>query len=98
MHFPDLVEEQGALIGFFDQKGGHFLPAPQLETDASANDYGQADTKIANALVITGMPSVNIHAWTFPPGTHTLALGKGMCLVVGFVKTEKRKRGPPPET
>lgn len=79
------------LIGFFDQKEGHFLPAPQLETDASANDYGQAEPKIANALVINGMPSVNIHAWTFPPGTHTLALGKGMCLVVGFVKTEKRK-------
>jgi hypothetical protein len=85
------AEPVDLLIGFFDQKGGHFLPAPQLETDASANDYGQADAKITNALVINGMPSVNVHAWTFPPGTHTLALGKGMCLVLGFVKTEKRK-------
>ena len=74
------------LIGFFDQKGSGYLPPPQLETDASANDYGQADAKINNALVIDHMPSVNIHAWSYPPGTHTLELGKGICLVLGFVK------------
>jgi hypothetical protein len=85
------TEPVDLLIGFFDQKGGHYLPAPQLETDASANDYGQAEPRIANALVIAGLPSVNIHAWTFPPGSHTLTLGRGMCLVLGFVKVEKRK-------
>ncbi|MES1160078.1 MAG: hypothetical protein ABUM51_04920, partial [Bacteroidota bacterium] len=64
----------------------------QLETDASANDYGQAEPKIINALVIDGLPSVNIHAWTFPPGTHSLSLGKGMCLVLGFVKTGGKQK------
>ena len=86
------AEPVDLLVGFFDQKKSSYLPPPQLETDASANDYGQADVKIVNGLVIDGLPSVNIHAWSFPPGTHTLALGKGICLVLGFVKTgEKRK-------
>jgi hypothetical protein len=75
------------LIGFFDKKSSAFLPPPQLETDASANDYGQAEPRIANALLLTGMPAVNVHAWSFKPGEHTLELGKGLCLVLGFVKS-----------
>lgn len=87
------------LIGFFDPKnsgqkgvaiGNIYLSPPQLETDASANDYGQAEPKIVNALVIEDLPPVNVHAWTFPPGTHTLTLGKGMCLVLGFVKSSDK--------
>jgi hypothetical protein len=74
------------LIGFFDQKGSGYLPPPQLETDASANDYGQAEPKIIHAMVIDHMPSVNVHAWSFRLGAHTLELGKGVCLVLGFVK------------
>ena len=80
------TEPADLLIGFFDQKGAGYLPAPQLETDASANDYGQAEPKISHAIVINGMPAVNIHAWSFRPGAHTLELGKGSCLVLGFVK------------
>jgi hypothetical protein len=74
------------LVGLFQQKGAGFLQAPQLETDASANDQGQADIKIGHGLVIAGLPSVNVHAWTFKPGKHRLVLGKGLCLVLGFVK------------
>jgi len=74
------------LIGFFDQKGSAWLPAPQLETDASANDFGQADVMVADGLVIPGFPVVNIHRWSFPPGRHVLRLGKGLCLVMGFVE------------
>jgi hypothetical protein len=49
-------------VGFFKptrvafSKDTIFLKAPELETNASANDYGQSETKIANALVIKGMP------------------------------------------
>lgn len=74
------------LIGFFNRKGSGFLPAPQLETDASANDFGQAEPRIANAMVVAGMPAVNVHAWSFQPGVHTLELGKGLCLVLGFTR------------
>jgi hypothetical protein len=73
------------LVGYFNTKDPAYLPEPQLETDASANDYGQAEAKITNALIISGMPPVNIHTYSFKAGTNTLTLGKGAVLILGFV-------------
>ncbi|MBL7738001.1 MAG: hypothetical protein JNK14_02195 [Chitinophagaceae bacterium] len=83
------------LVGFFKQIHGAFatdsvfLGSPELETNASANDYGQAETKIANALVIKGMPEVNVHSYSFPAGKNKLKLAKGVCLILGFVDGEQ---------
>ncbi len=74
------------LMGFFTQKSPAYCAAPQLETDASANDFGQAEPRIPNGVKIDGFPTVNVHAWTFKPGKHVLVLGKGLCLVLGFAK------------
>ncbi|GAA0540559.1 hypothetical protein LX66_2360 [Chitinophaga japonensis] len=73
------------VVGFF--KGGHkgYLQEPDLETDAGADNYGQATVRIANALIIKGLPPVNIHTYYFDAGQHTLALGKGACLILGFM-------------
>ncbi|QTE37166.2 hypothetical protein J3L18_29335 [Mucilaginibacter gossypii] len=76
------------LVGFFNSKMPQYLPEPQLETDASANDYGQADIKIANAIQIDGFPPVNIHTYTFKAGSNTLTLGKGTALVLGVVDAD----------
>jgi hypothetical protein len=79
------------LIGYFKTQRAAFttdtifLKEPELETNASADDYGQAEIKISNAIAIDGMPPVNIHAYNFKAGTHQLQLGKGVCLVLGFV-------------
>jgi hypothetical protein len=73
------------LVGYFDSREKNFLQEPQLETDASANDYGQAEIKIRNALIISGMPPVNMHTFSFKAGTNTLTLPKGACLILGFV-------------
>ncbi|WP_179413482.1 hypothetical protein HDF19_14600 [Mucilaginibacter sp. E4BP6] len=73
------------LVGYFLSKESKYLQEPQLETDATANDYGQADIKIANAIQIDGFPPVNVHTYTFKAGNNTLSLGKGACLVLGFV-------------
>jgi len=35
--------------------------------------------------VIKGMPPVNIHTYSFPAGSNTLQLAKGVCLVLGWV-------------
>jgi len=83
------------LIGFFNGKGPAFskapvyLKAPELETNAGANEYGQAETKIANALVVKGMPPVNVHAYRFPAGKNTLKLAKGVCMILGFTDVEQ---------
>lgn len=79
------------LVGYFNPRRAAFtrdttwLKAPELETNATANDYGQAETKITNALVVNGFPPVNVHSYRFEAGSHTLKLGKGLCLVLGFV-------------
>ncbi|MDI3321166.1 alpha-d-galacturonidase [Pinibacter soli] len=74
------------VVGFFKVKDkANYLAPSDLETDATANDLGQADIKLANALTIAGFPLVNIHTFSFPAGTNTLKLAKGACLVLGFL-------------
>ncbi len=80
------------LIGYFNEKNPKYLSAPQLETDASANNYGQSEIKISNAIIVEGFPPVNVHAFSFPAGTHTLNLGKGQCLVLGFIDDKEELR------
>lgn len=80
------------LIGYFNEKNAKYLAAPQLETDASANNYGQSEIKISNALMVNGYPPVNVHTFTFSAGTHTLNLGKGICLVLGFIDDKEEIR------
>jgi hypothetical protein len=84
------------LVGFFitTRSAMHsdsiYLPEPELETNAGADAYGQAEIKILNAIQIQGMPPVNLHTYTFTAGTHDLQLPKGVCLLLGFI-SEKEK-------
>jgi hypothetical protein len=80
------------LVGYFNEKIANYLKAPELETDANANEYGQDEIKIGNALVAGDLPPVNVHAYSFKPGTHTLNLGKGMCLILGFIDGNQQIR------
>ncbi len=80
------------LIGYFNEKNPKYSPAPQLEIDASANNYGQSEIKISNGIIINGFPPVNVHAYSFGAGTHTLNLSKGACLVLGFIDDKEELR------
>jgi hypothetical protein len=79
------------LVGYFKSQRGAFtvdtvfLKVPELETNASADDYGQAEIKISNAIAIEGLPPVNIHTYSFKAGQHILKLEKGVCLILGFI-------------
>jgi hypothetical protein len=77
------------LVAFFNQKGRQYLAAPELETDASANNYGQAEAKLSNALMVGGFPIANIHTYSFPAGTQTLNLAKGACIILGFIDEQE---------
>ncbi|MEI6945933.1 hypothetical protein V9K67_01950 [Paraflavisolibacter sp. H34] len=80
------------VVGYFNpktaafQKNTDYAKAPELETDATANEYGQDEVKIANALVAGDLPRLNIHTYSFKAGTHTLTLPKGQILVLGFTE------------
>lgn len=73
------------LVGYFNSKESGFARAPELETDASANDYGQGEIKISNAIIAGKLPTVNVHTYSFNKGTHTLNLPKGALLLLGFI-------------
>ncbi|WP_243349244.1 hypothetical protein [Parabacteroides sp. FAFU027] len=78
------------LVGFLTGNDRGFLKAPTLETDASANDYGQAEPKLMNALNIPTLAPVNIHSYYFKAGNNTLRLGKGAALLLGFIDGEQK--------
>ncbi len=51
----------------------------------AANNRGQADAILTNAIQTDGYPSVNIHTYEFESGEHTLSLEKGRVLILGFI-------------
>lgn len=74
------------VVGYFNGHSYKILQPPTLETDASANDRGQADIRIANAMDIPGLYPVNIYTYTFEAGENTLRLGKGIVMILGFME------------
>jgi hypothetical protein len=74
------------LVGFFKSSDKSYLAPPDLETNASANAYGQSEVKLANAVLLPGLPPVNVHSYAFGAGEKNLKLGKGACLILGFVE------------
>lgn len=80
------------LVAYFKDDQKKYAKAPKLEIDASANDYGQAEPVLTNAIHISGMPLANVHAYSFPAGKHTLMLPKGYLQVLGFTAAEMKTR------
>lgn len=80
------------MVGYFRDDHRKYANAPKLETDASANDYGQAEPVLVNALCIEGMPIVNVHAYAFEAGEHTIRLPKGYLLLLGFTSEQLKVR------
>ncbi|MDR1883350.1 MAG: glycoside hydrolase family 20 zincin-like fold domain-containing protein [Prevotella sp.] len=83
-------EPVSVLVGYLNTERKEYAKAPALETDAGANEYGQGDVKIVNALDISGRASVNIHTYTFVAGKHTLNLGKGALTILGFINANQK--------
>ena len=84
----ETIDSVQLLVGFFRDDQRKYAKAPTLETDASANLYGQSDPLILNAVKIDYLPAVNIHAYKFEKGHHKITLPKGLCLVFGFTSSK----------
>ena len=78
------------VVGYFNGQSKRILSAPSLETNASANDRGQSDIKIANALDVPGLFPVNIYTYSYSPGENVLELGKGIVLILGFMDDSQK--------
>jgi hypothetical protein len=77
------------LVGYFRDDQRKFAKAPKLEVDAAANEYGQAEPKLINAIRINNMPLANVHPYNFAPGKHKLLLPKGYLVVLGFTNKKE---------
>ncbi|MEI7422202.1 MAG: glycoside hydrolase family 20 zincin-like fold domain-containing protein [Prolixibacteraceae bacterium] len=73
------------LVGYFNTNSNSVLNPPTLETNAQANNRGQADIRIANALLIPGLYPINVYSYSFEAGENELQLGRGRVLVLGFM-------------
>ena len=80
------------LVGFFRDDDPKWAQPPKLETDATGNEYGQAEPLLTNAVAIEQMPKVNIHAYSLSAGRHTLRLPKGIIMVAGFTDSDIKPR------
>lgn len=80
------------LVGYFKDDQKKYAKTPTLETDASANEYGQAEPVLTNAIHLEEMPLANVHAYSFEAGSHTLLLPTGMALVLGFTDSSVTAR------
>jgi len=80
------------LVGFFKDDDPKWAKAPKLEVDATGNEYGQAEPVLTNAVSMFQMPPVNIHAYHFTAGHHTVNLPKGIIMVAGFTTDDIKAR------
>ena len=80
------------LVGLFRDDDKKFAKAPKLETDATGNEYGQAEPLLTNAVSIVQLPKVNIHQYSLPAGRNTIRLPKGILMVAGFTQSDIRPR------
>jgi hypothetical protein len=84
------------VVGFFRTQRAAFrtdtvfLRPPELETNAGGDDRGQSDVSISNAIILKGMPPVDVHTYRFQAGSHELRLEPGVCLLLGFTKGDMR--------
>ena len=73
------------LAGYFNTNSGSVLQPPTLETNAAANDRGQADIRIANAMMLQGLYPVNVYTYSYDAGENELVLDRGLALILGFI-------------
>lgn len=80
------------LVGFFQDDDKKWAKAPKLEIDATGNEYGQAEPVLTNSVSLLQMPPVNIHAYHFSSGYHTINLPKGIIMIAGFTEDDIKLR------
>lgn len=80
------------LVAYFRDDQRKYAKKPTLETDAAANDYGQAEPKLTNAIRLHGFPLADVHAYQFDAGKHKILLPKGYLMVLGVTDSTIKPR------
>lgn len=85
------------LVGYFASDAKEWLQVPALEHVAHANDRGGIDPVLDDAAEIGDgkikLPKVNVHAFRYDKGRHTLEMiGRGSYLILGVVPADAASR------
>lgn len=81
----ELPEDSQILIGYIKERDPKWLQAPELETNAHADDRGGVKVRFKNAINASSCPPIDIHALQYEKGVHELYFGTGSYLVVGVI-------------
>lgn len=88
------LDEPGhVLVGYFQSADPVWLQVPDLEVDTHADARGGLEPVLRAAAAIDFLPPVNVHAFAFDAGEHTLALGTGAYVVLGVVRADEEFTG-----
>jgi len=84
----ECTEPVRVLIGYFNASDPEWRKPPTLETDATAAERGGAEPFIVDAVKFDTLPTVNVHAFDYPAGRHTLEVRTpGAYLILGIVQS-----------
>jgi len=83
-----MAEDGHLLIGYLKGESDNWLRVPSLETDTHADDRGGLDPVLVGAVDGSGIAAVDVHAFRYEKGEHTVALGKGSFLILGAVTAD----------
>lgn len=84
----ECTEPVRVLIGYFKASDPEWRKPPTLETDATAAERGGAEPFIVDAVKFDTLPTVNVHAFDYPAGRHTLEVRTpGAYLILGIVQS-----------
>lgn len=86
----ELAEASQVLIGYIRDEATKWLQAPQLETNAHADDRGGVAVRLKDALTLRGGLKVNVHALEYEQGTCEIYLGTGAFLLLGVVPKDTK--------
>jgi len=86
----EAAEPVKVLVGYFQGERSLWLQVPALEHVAHANDRGGIDAVLEDVADIGDaklkLPKVNVHAFKYEKGRHTLEMiGKGSYVILGVV-------------
>jgi hypothetical protein len=77
------------LVGYVKGGDNAWLRPPNLDVDAVADQWGGVDPQIEKAVTIVGLPAVDVHAWRYEAGRHTLDLrGDGSFVILGVIPAD----------
>ena len=86
----ELKEPARIRVGYFNSKDSEWLQVPNLEENTHADDRGGLSPILKNGLKVFFYPSVNVHAFMYEPGRHTLVFGQGSYLIAGMIKASQK--------